>query len=337
MSVVAEVPRQAEEAPEEPAWRVDAHQLALLRCVSCGGRLGVEEQLLRCASGECGRSFPVIAGAPVLLLASSVFTQPEAEGSPYQKRGTSGLRDFIFRITPDLELRVGSGVQRLEREALLLGPERTRVLNIGGKHGGAAARGLRSRADVEIFEIDFSLSALTQVVTDPQRLPLPDACFDVVVIDSVLEHLPDPAAATAEIWRVLRSNGLVFSDTPFMLPVHAGPFDFARFSHLAHRRLFAHFEEIESGVSSGPAMALAWSIQQFLMSFARSQRGRLAAKLFCRVGLFWLKYADYFLKRREGAYDGALGFFFLGRKSETRLSDQEIVAGYRGNTPSLLG
>jgi SAM-dependent methyltransferase len=282
-------------------------------------------------------TFAVIDGAPVLLDPSSVFACPESQARHYEKRRTSRLRDFIFRITPDLELRVGNGARCLERAVLELGRERAQVLNIGGKHRAAAARGLRSRADVEILELDFSLSTLTHVVADPQRLPLPDDSFDVVVIDAVLEHLPDPAAATEEIARVLRSNGIVFADTPFMLPVHGGPFDFGRFSFLAHRRLFARFDEIESGISSGPAMALSWSIQQFLLSFVRSQFGRYAVKLSCRLGLFWLKYADLYLQRREAAYDGALAFFFLGRKAAKRLTDHQVLSGYRGNTPSLLG
>jgi SAM-dependent methyltransferase/uncharacterized protein YbaR (Trm112 family) len=325
-----------EDAGTRPGWRLDAAGLALLRCLNCGEGLNCDEEPLRCTSAECGRTYPVIDGAPVLLSSTSVFAPPESGERHYGKRTTSRLRDFIFRVTPDIELKLGRGAQSLEREVRDLGSDPILVLNIGGKHGGAAVRSLRTRANVEILEIDYSLSPLTQVVADPGRLPLPDHCFDVVVIDAVLEHLPDPMAASEEIHRVLRSKGLVFADTPFLLPVHAGPFDFGRFSHLAHRRLFAQFDEIESGISNGPGMALSWSIQQFLLSFASSQFGRYAVKLLCRVGLFWLKYADLYLQTKDSAYDGALAFFFLGRKSEKRLTDQEIVSGYRGITPSLL-
>ncbi len=322
---------------DRAGWRVDGARLELFRCVGCGGPLLCEDDLLRCSSDPCALTFPVIDGAPVLLSPASVFARPESTGRHYAKRTTSPLRDFVFRITPDLELKVGGGARALERTLLAAGRERTRLLNIGGKHRGAATSALRARADVEILELDFSLSPLTHAVADPQRLPLPDSSFDAVVVDAVLEHVPDPAAAAREIHRVLRSDGIVFADTPFLLPVHAGPFDFSRFSHRAHRKLFAQFEEIESGISNGPAMALCWSIQQFLLSFARTQRGRYAVKLLCRLSLFWLKYADLFLHERAAAYDGALAFYFLGRKSEREQADQELVAGYRGITPSLLG
>lgn len=48
---------------------------------------------------------------------------------------------------------------------------------------------------------------------DIERLPFADAHFDAVLLNEVLEHVPDQAAALAEAFRVLRSNGklLVFS------------------------------------------------------------------------------------------------------------------------------
>ncbi|MGC8880461.1 MAG: class I SAM-dependent methyltransferase [Anaerolineae bacterium] len=41
-----------------------------------------------------------------------------------------------------------------------------------------------------------------------------DGYFDAVVSFQVFEHLPDPAAELREIWRVLRSDGLLAIDVP---------------------------------------------------------------------------------------------------------------------------
>ena len=42
---------------------------------------------------------------------------------------------------------------------------------------------------------------------DLTRLTFPDECFDVVVSQDVMEHVPDPFAAFSEIARVLRAGG----------------------------------------------------------------------------------------------------------------------------------
>jgi len=53
--------------------------------------------------------------------------------------------------------------------------------------------------------------------------------FDAVWIQAVLEHVLDPVRVVAEIHRVLRPGGLVYSEIPFMQEVHEGAYDFTRF------------------------------------------------------------------------------------------------------------
>ena len=54
---------------------------------------------------------------------------------------------------------------------------------------------------------------MTVVRGDAQRLPLADACADVVVAGEVLEHVPDLDAAVGEACRVLRPGGTLVVDT----------------------------------------------------------------------------------------------------------------------------
>jgi len=50
---------------------------------------------------------------------------------------------------------------------------------------------------------------------DVMNLSYGDACFDMIVSNDVLEHIPDPAAAFRECFRVLREGGVVLATFPF--------------------------------------------------------------------------------------------------------------------------
>jgi hypothetical protein len=118
--------------------------------------------------------------------------------------------------------------------------------------------------------------------------------------------------------------------TPFMQQVHMGRYDFTRFTHSGHRRLFRRFEEIAGGAVCGPGMALAWSYQYFLLSFARTPIMRGLLRAFAVVTSFYLKYADYYLIKTPASIDAASGFFFMGCKQGTVLTDRDLIRYYKG-------
>ena len=53
---------------------------------------------------------------------------------------------------------------------------------------------------------------------DATRLPFPDDTFDRVIASEVLEHIPDDAAALAELVRVLQPGGTIAVTVPTWLP-----------------------------------------------------------------------------------------------------------------------
>ena len=110
------------------------------------------------------------------------------------------------------------------------------VLEIGGSNGVVAAMLSRARYQVAppFPEVD---------VQDLSRYPADR--YDVIVVDNVLEHVPRPERAVAEIHRVLRRGGLCICLTPFLVRVHDFPGDYWRFTDAGLRRLFAEFSEIE--------------------------------------------------------------------------------------------
>jgi hypothetical protein len=122
----------------------------------------------------------------------------------------------------------------------------------------------------------------------------------------------------------------MYAETPFVLQVHMRQYDFTRYTHLGHRRLFRNFEEIKSGPCGGPGMSLAWSYTWFMRSFATSKIMGFALVFFAYMTSFFLKYFDYYLIDKPGSYDAASHFFFMGRKSQKVLSDKELIKEFRG-------
>jgi ubiquinone/menaquinone biosynthesis C-methylase UbiE len=201
---------------------------------------------------------------------------------------------------------------------------------IGGSILGEAIESLASNATIDLVETDVSLGPHTRLICDAHDIPFEDRSFDGVIAQAVLEHVADPYRCVQEIHRVLKDQGVVYAETPFMQQVHGRQYDFTRFTHLGHRRLFRRFEEIASGAVCGPGMALAWSYQYFLLSFTTSATMRAVTRIFSRFTAFYLKYCDYYVIDKPGTLDAASGYFFLGRKTEKVLSDKELIKLYRG-------
>jgi hypothetical protein len=122
----------------------------------------------------------------------------------------------------------------------------------------------------------------------------------------------------------------VYAETAFLQHVHGGRYDFIRYSELGHRRLFRHFESIDTGAVSGPATVMAWSYEQLLLTIVEGKRMRPLVKAFARLSAFFLKYLDLLLLGRPAALDGASAVYFLGTRSDAILSDRELLTLYRG-------
>ncbi|MGC9665961.1 class I SAM-dependent methyltransferase [Planosporangium sp. 12N6] len=113
-----------------------------------------------------------------------------------------------------------------------------RLLDLGCGEGRHAFEAYRRGADVVAVDLDTAglrttrewCAAMaeageasadtmaTAIRADLRRLPFPDASFDRIIASEVLEHIPDDAAAIAEIARVLRPGGLAAVTVPRWLP-----------------------------------------------------------------------------------------------------------------------
>jgi SAM-dependent methyltransferase len=284
-----------------------------------------------CTLGHCqlaGRVFPIIDDQPVLVdFANSVLDEATTieRGAPTLVTRSSGARHALSRLV------FGDKPEARRNAARFLDMAKARARNpvilvVGGGTIGDGAEALYQEPGIRLIAFDVYRSEQTHFVADAHSIPLAEGMIDGVWVQAVLEHVLSPERVVAEIYRVLKSGGLVYAETPFMQQVHEGPYDFTRFTESGHRWLFRRFEVIESGVERGPFTVLLWSIRYALAGLLRSWKG---ATLVC-VLLFWLRYFDR-LVPSPFAVDGASEVYFLGRKSQSSLQIKELIASYVGN------
>ena len=264
-----------------------------LRCPRCASPLRFVSDASAGRAACCRNTvepheYPVIDGIPILLdPEQSVFDRPAggraetagearaAGGLPHGCPTEPSLADRVKARLPSLGTNRQAARNYLRCADLLLStPARPKVLVLGGARLGAGLKAIVDIASIEFVESDVYLGPRTSLVCDAHWIPFEDGSFDGVIAQAVIEHVADPAACAAEIHRVLKPRGLIYADTPFMQQVHAGAHDFTRFTHLGQRRLFRKFDEVSSGPTCGPGMALAWAYQYFLLSFVRGPRAR---------------------------------------------------------------
>jgi SAM-dependent methyltransferase/uncharacterized protein YbaR (Trm112 family) len=305
----------------------------LLICPCCKGKLALDGTAFCCTGERCAGRFPVVAGVPILLNQETSLFSIESVAREWrptaarQRTWKAAVRRLLPSISRNIKAR--ENFARLG-DLLATRPAPVRVLVLGGGVVGAGMDDLLADKRIEFVETDVTFGPRTGLICDAQEIPFEAQSFDGVIIQAVLCYLLDPSRCVAEIHRVLKPDGLVYAETPFMQQVTGGKIDFIRFTHLGHRRLFGRFTELSSGPVCGPGMALAWSYKYFLLSFPASRMLRSALAAFADVTSFWLTYFDYYLVERPCAIDSASGFFFLGRKAADRLPDRDLLDLYRG-------
>jgi len=316
--------------------RLSSQLLNRLACPSCKMPVGHDASGISCKNSTCnlsGKPFKIIGEIPVLIdFEKSVFSLDNITSLKESIFGKgSAIMAFLTKILPSLSLNVkGANNITTMRKLLLENNYCPRVLVIGGGELGVGMESIVNDPQIDKAEMDVYVGSRTNVIGDAHDIPFVDATFDGVIIQAVLQHVLDPWRVVAEIYRVLKLGGLVYSETAFMQSVRMGRFDFTRFTHLGHRRLFRWFEEIDSGAVCGPGMATAQMLRSYLLSWSSTKIWRGMVTILSHLLLFPLKYTDKWLIDHPAALDAASGTYFLGRSAQAPLSDKQLLDNYRG-------
>ena len=327
-----------------PSVRLDPDLVAQLCCPACRGSLSREvgpaqgsadpdQRFAGLACVECGRRYPIVDGVPILIAEEkSLFDLADytQDRETYFKKPRHPLLRALRRVVPEISVNVKAkrNFAHFERQVIDRATKPV-VLVLGGSIVGSGMEEVVASPRLRVVETDIALSDRVHLICDGHDIPFAEGTFDGVIVQAVLEHVLDPYRCVDEIHRVLKPGGVVYAETAFMQGVHGGRYDFMRFTWLGHRRLFRRFAEIESGSSCGPGMALGWAHRYFWRAVAGRGPARALARIFVHFTAFFWKWFDYMLVDRPVAWDGASAVYFLGTRSETMLSDRELLKLYR--------
>jgi SAM-dependent methyltransferase len=147
-----------------------------------------------------------------------------ARRAVWADRARRGIRGLLR--TTSLGLAKGPHVTRYQMYARLsgFGPQMaldSPVLSISDSQPLCRALGFAEDRIVNVTYPEVSITAL----------PFPDASFDSIVSDQVLEHVRgNPQAVVDETFRVLRPGGVAVHTTCLINPIHEVPGDYWRFT-----------------------------------------------------------------------------------------------------------
>ena len=102
------------------------------------------------------------------------------------------------------------------------GARRARVLETSPRMGDDYRSMMRRHYDYQASDYDLGAHR-ADIQIDLQAMALPDASIDVLLTPHVLEHVPNTAAAMAEIHRVLAPSGRMYLQVPLVRGTTVAP------------------------------------------------------------------------------------------------------------------
>lgn len=304
----------------------------LLVCPACKSDLRKQSDNFLCTNKICShsnteKSFICINKVPILISeieCDTVFSSSHLE-SLVARSGDGGifkaLKKHIVGQSKITEKNISNFIKHLNDAN-----QNPMVLIIGAGEIGSGTDELYS-SNVELIGTDIYISSNIDYLADAHYLPFKNNTFDGVLIQAVLEHVADPGLVVSEIHRVLKEDGYVYAETPFMQQVHEGAYDFTRFTVVGHRYLFKCFNSIDVGGLDGVGVVLAWSIRAFIQGITRS---RIIAKLFFIPFKYVLTFIEK-LASPKSLYDGNSGSYFFGKKSINTITHKDAIKVYEGS------
>lgn len=262
----------------------------LLCCPKCHGRLSRSDEALRCS--VCQRSFPLLDGRPSFV--GPEFAHTSDSEFQHEQMHASSLRARLFNLGSRIVSSDYTPVDQLE-EFMAGIPADSVVVELGSGN-----RRLRE----DVVNLDLFGFPNVDMMSDIQETPLADASVDYAVLDTVLEHVPNPHRVVGEIHRILKPGGQLLCITPFIFNYHGYPNHYFNFSKDGLEEIFREFSGCTVEMNIGPTSALTNLISEYF-AVGLSRGNKTAYTLFKGLFLlpiFFFKYLDRLWMRSPHAH-----------------------------------
>ena len=143
-----------------------------------------------------------------------------------------------------------------------------------------------------------------EIVADAHELPYADNSVDAIFISAVIEHLYNPLVAIAEMYRVLKPGGVVFSITPFMQAYNGYPHHYQNLTLTGHEYYFSSkgFKLLESGTAIGPTMALIIINSKYILNYFPPVLNKICGAIFILFCMIFVRPLDFFLNKKPSSH-----------------------------------
>lgn len=182
------------------------------------------------------------------------------------------------------------------------------VLDIGGKGNPSYRRFIKLPKSGRFYVLDLVPDSTAHIAGSAIRLPIRSESCDIILCFNVLEHVFGHASVLSEIRRVLKPGGEVYAYVPFLVPVHADPFDHWRYTPATLEKIFesAGFMAVSVTAQGG----LFFVLYDLLGSFWRFAPVRLlVGSATILIDSLYTSFVGQ--KRNRDKY--ALGYFIVAR------------------------